>query len=49
MAVTIKKSGVNQIPKGERLFEEGMEPDGIFILLKGKAVLFNSNIYFLSS
>lgn len=44
MAVTIKKSGVNQIPKGERLFEEGMEPDGIFILLKGKAVLFNSNI-----
>ncbi len=44
MAVTIKKSGVNQIPKGERLFEEGTEPDGIFILLKGKAVLFNSNV-----
>lgn len=44
MSVTIKKSGVSQIPKGERLFEEGTEPDGIFILVKGKAVLFNSNV-----
>ncbi|MGN1083831.1 MAG: cyclic nucleotide-binding domain-containing protein, partial [Lachnospiraceae bacterium] len=44
MAVTIKMNMMNRIVKGETLFEEGMESDGIFLLLKGRAVLVNSNV-----
>ncbi|MCH5272853.1 MAG: cyclic nucleotide-binding domain-containing protein [Lachnospiraceae bacterium] len=41
MALTIKMNGINHIPKGEILFEAGMEPDGVFALVKGKATLMN--------
>lgn len=44
MAAVIKMNGMNQISKGEILFEEGTEPGGIFVLIKGKAVLTSSNI-----
>lgn len=44
MADVIKMNGMNQISKGEILFEEGTEPAGIFVLIKGKAVLANSNV-----
>lgn len=44
MAVTIKMNAMNQIAKGEKLFEAGNPSDGIFVLLKGKAVLENQNL-----
>ena len=37
-------NAVNQIPKGEKLFEEGEASDGIFAVLKGKAALVNSGV-----
>ncbi|MBP3617487.1 MAG: cyclic nucleotide-binding domain-containing protein [Lachnospiraceae bacterium] len=44
MAITVKMNAMNQIPKGETLFGEGMSADGIFVVLKGSAVLQNSNV-----
>lgn len=44
MAITMKMNAMNQVPKGEKLFEEGMTPDGVFVVLKGKGVLVNSNV-----
>ena len=44
MAATVKMNAMNQIQKGEKLFEEGAALDGVFVLLKGKAVLTNQNV-----
>lgn len=43
MAITVKMNGMNVIPKGEILFEEGMPSDGIFVVLKGNGILRNAN------
>ncbi len=45
MAITIKLNAMNQIPKGETLFGEGMTPECIFIVLKGRGILSSSNAY----
>ena len=34
----------NLVPKGEKLFEEGMASDGVFVVLKGKRMLVNTNL-----
>ena len=44
MAITMKMNAMNQVPVGEKLFEEGMDSDGIFVVLKGKGELVNSNV-----
>lgn len=44
MAITIKMNATNQIPKGELLFEEGTQTDGLYILLKGKATLTHAEV-----
>ncbi len=44
MAITMKMNAMNQVPAGEKLFEEGMASDGIFVVLKGKGKLINSSI-----
>ena len=44
MAITIKMNAMNQVPKGELLFEKGMASEGIFVVLKGKGVLKNTNV-----
>lgn len=44
MAITMKMNAMNQVPKGENLFEEGMVSDGIFVVLKGKGKLVNANV-----
>lgn len=44
MAVTIKTNAMNQIAKGEKLFEAGEPLDSIFVLLKGRAVLTSQNL-----
>lgn len=44
MAITVKMNAINQVPKGEKLFEKGMPTDGVFVVLKGKGVLANSNV-----
>ena len=44
MAITMKMNAMNQVPAGEKLFEEGMASEGIFVVLKGKGKLVNSNI-----
>ncbi len=44
MAITVKMNAMNQVPKGEKLFEEGMTSDGVFVVLKGRGVLVNSNV-----
>ena len=44
MAITMKMNAMNQVPAGEKLFEEGMASDGIFVVLKGKGKLVKSNI-----
>ena len=44
MAITMKMNAMNQIPKGEMLFGEGMAADGIFVVLKGSAVLQKANV-----
>lgn len=44
MAITMKMNAMNQVPVGEKLFEQGMESNGIFVVLKGKGRLINSNI-----
>lgn len=45
MAITVKMNGINQVPKGETLFEEGMPSDSVFVVLKGKAVLTSGCVY----
>lgn len=35
---------MNQIPKGEKLFEAGAAANGVFVVLKGKGVLTNANL-----
>jgi len=40
----MKMNAMNQVPKGEKLFEEGMASDGIFVVLKGKGRLVNTNV-----
>ena len=44
MAITMKMNAMNQIPKGEKLFEEGLGANGVFVVLKGKGKLINSNV-----
>ncbi len=44
MAITMKMNAMNQVPAGEKLFEKGMESNGIFVVLKGKGKLVNSNV-----
>lgn len=44
MAITIKMNAMNQIPKGETLFGEGMTPENVFVVLKGKGILSSSNV-----
>ncbi len=44
MAITVKMNAMNQVPAGEKLFEDGMESSGIFVVLKGKGRLVNSNV-----
>ena len=44
MAITMKMNAMNQVPAGEKLFEAGMASDGIFVVLKGKGRLINSNV-----
>ena len=44
MAITMKMNAMNQVPVGEKLFEEGMDSDGIFVVLKGKGELVNSSV-----
>ena len=43
MAITVKMNAMNQVPVGEKLFEDGMESNCIFVVLKGKGRLVNSN------
>ena len=44
MAITIKMNAMNQIPEGEKLFAEGEEANGVFVVLKGKGKLLGSNV-----
>lgn len=44
MAITIKMNAMNQIPKGETLFGEGMTPECIFVVLKGRGILSCANV-----
>lgn len=44
MAITMKMNAMNQVPAGEKLFEEGMQSNGVFVVLKGKGRLISSNI-----
>ncbi|MBR2410056.1 MAG: cyclic nucleotide-binding domain-containing protein [Lachnospiraceae bacterium] len=44
MAITIKMNAMNQVPKGETLFENGATFEGVFVVLKGKGVLKNANL-----
>lgn len=45
MAITVKMNGINQVPKGETLFEEGTPSDSVFVVLKGKANLTSDSVY----
>ncbi len=44
MAITMKMNAMNQVPVGEKLFEEGKKSDGVFVVLKGKGKLVNSSV-----
>ncbi|MBQ8315471.1 MAG: cyclic nucleotide-binding domain-containing protein, partial [Lachnospiraceae bacterium] len=44
MAITMKMNAMNQVPEGEKLFEAGVEANGVFVVLKGKGRLVGSNV-----
>lgn len=44
MAITIKINAMNQVPEGEKLFEAGMESNGVFVVLKGRGKMKGTNV-----
>ncbi len=44
MAITMKMNAMNQVPAGEKLFEDGMESNGIYVVLKGRGELIGPNV-----